>query len=351
MKNSNAITVVIPTYKRPDLIKRAVISAINQSYKNIIINIHDNSEDIETEKILQTILTNDKRVRYFRNKRNLGSIQNFSFGIEQVETDFFCIISDDDFFLPNFFEKAITTLVQTQADFICCQTIAINEKFQVISGADQLDTEGIYNPGEAIDGMIYGGVPCKWSGIIFKKAIKNQIKLNINAGPYADAGFVLHAAARFKCVTKKLLAAVYVTHQFTASATTSTLELCWRNWWEEMILDIECDEYVPLEVRRSIRKKMYPNFKIIAINQLKNAVSKSDPLRASKIISGLEDIGYRFTSKILKIIFLGIMASRLIKPLLEISIRNKNKENNFRINKLTNDYSEIVSIAKQVSYK
>ena len=36
---STDITVGIPTYRRPDLLERAIESVLNQTYKNIFINI------------------------------------------------------------------------------------------------------------------------------------------------------------------------------------------------------------------------------------------------------------------------------------------------------------------------
>ena len=68
------VTIVIPTYKRPNQICRAVDSALNQTYSNIeIIVVDDNGEgspfEIETEKKLQNYVL-DNKITYLKNKKN-----------------------------------------------------------------------------------------------------------------------------------------------------------------------------------------------------------------------------------------------------------------------------------------
>ena len=67
------VTIVIPTYKRPNQICRAVDSALNQTYSNIeIIVVDDNGEgspfEIETEKKLQNYVL-DNKITYLKNKK------------------------------------------------------------------------------------------------------------------------------------------------------------------------------------------------------------------------------------------------------------------------------------------
>jgi glycosyltransferase involved in cell wall biosynthesis len=343
------LTVVIPTYNRPEMSKRAILSALNQSYKNITVQVYDNSEGSETEIYLTRLLQSDKRVNYLRHKKNIGSIQNFEFGLCCVETDYFCLISDDDFFAPNFFAEAITTLHDNDADFVCCQTIAMNEYFEVINGADKVDVERVYQPGEAIDAMISGGVPYKWSGIIFRNQIKDQIKINPLAGPYADSGFVLHVAARFKCVTKKIIGAIYMVHQNTASTSTAIIQPYWRQWWEEMISDIEGDHLVKSEIRRSIRGKINPNFFTIGINQLKSAIIASDYAKAMQVLDGFNKFGYVIPSFLLRCILLTIDEVSFLRSLLRKYIKVKCQSKRIETEKMSAYYADLVNYVKEMS--
>jgi glycosyltransferase involved in cell wall biosynthesis len=91
------ITVAIPTFNRPELCKRAVESCLIQENCDYEIIVSDNSENTDTEKILENLI-NLPRVRYYRNKRNLGMPGNWDKCLEYSNGKYFLLLSDDDFF-------------------------------------------------------------------------------------------------------------------------------------------------------------------------------------------------------------------------------------------------------------
>ena len=72
---SNEVTVVIPTYNRPDLVIRAINSVINQDYKEkIICVIVDSSTNQETKNnIFQTqeqiLEVANREIKYIKNRK------------------------------------------------------------------------------------------------------------------------------------------------------------------------------------------------------------------------------------------------------------------------------------------
>jgi glycosyltransferase involved in cell wall biosynthesis len=91
------ITVAIPTFNRPELCKRAVESCLIQEKCDYEIIVSDNSENTATEKILENLI-NLPRVRYYKNKRNLGMSANWDNCLEHSTGKYFLLLSDDDFF-------------------------------------------------------------------------------------------------------------------------------------------------------------------------------------------------------------------------------------------------------------
>ena len=104
MTNSNPpiVTTVIPTFRRPHLVRRAIWSALGQSYPHVRVLVADNASGDNTAEAVAEIYGHDSRVAYYCHPKNIGSYPNFNFGIQQVETPFFSLLSDDDALAPDF---------------------------------------------------------------------------------------------------------------------------------------------------------------------------------------------------------------------------------------------------------
>ncbi|TKZ30921.1 glycosyltransferase family 2 protein, partial [Brachyspira catarrhinii] len=66
MSSYPLVSVLIPTYNRKLLLKRALDSVLNQTYKNIEIYVTDNASTDGTLEFIQEYLINDKRIIYSR---------------------------------------------------------------------------------------------------------------------------------------------------------------------------------------------------------------------------------------------------------------------------------------------
>ena len=82
------ITTVIPTYRRPKLLRRAIQSVLNQTYPHFLVCVYDNASGDETEEVVAEIAHRDSRVRYHRYPENIGLVRNFAYGAAQVVTPF-----------------------------------------------------------------------------------------------------------------------------------------------------------------------------------------------------------------------------------------------------------------------
>jgi len=64
------VSIGLPTYNRPLSLKRALDSLLSQTYKNIEINIGDNSENSESEKVFKEY-SSDTRIKYHKHEKML----------------------------------------------------------------------------------------------------------------------------------------------------------------------------------------------------------------------------------------------------------------------------------------
>ena len=90
------ISIVIPTYVRPRLVRRAIESALHQTYQNIEVIVVDDSTGGEGIRVCHTI--RDSRVRAYRNRRTKGACGSRNTGIDLARGTFYTGLDDDDYF-------------------------------------------------------------------------------------------------------------------------------------------------------------------------------------------------------------------------------------------------------------
>jgi glycosyltransferase involved in cell wall biosynthesis len=102
MNNSNAtnplVSIGLPSYNRPDGLKRSLDQVRKQTYQNLEIIVSDNCSDdeISINAVVQPLMAIDKRIKYFRHDKNGGAEFNFRFLLEQATGEYFMWFADDD---------------------------------------------------------------------------------------------------------------------------------------------------------------------------------------------------------------------------------------------------------------
>lgn len=121
------ISVLIPAYNVEDYIEEAVISIINQTYKNLeIIIINDCSTDC-TDSICKSLVLLDERIKYFSNEVNSGISVTLNKGLEAAQGEYILRMDSDDISLPNRVEILLEHLIKNpEIDIVGSSTITID---------------------------------------------------------------------------------------------------------------------------------------------------------------------------------------------------------------------------------
>ncbi len=99
------VSVVIPTYERPDLLERLLKSVYEQTYKDFeVIVVDDNSSRREEYKDL---LAKFSDVKYFVNEGNKGAPYSRNRGIQMADGELIALVDDDDEWLPEKLEGQV----------------------------------------------------------------------------------------------------------------------------------------------------------------------------------------------------------------------------------------------------
>ena len=93
------VSVVIPTRNRPDLVVRAVKSAVAQSLSDIEIIVVVDGEDGKTSVALEGV--RDPRLRVFILPENRGASEARNFGVSKAAAPWIALLDDDDEMLPE----------------------------------------------------------------------------------------------------------------------------------------------------------------------------------------------------------------------------------------------------------
>jgi len=165
------VTTVIPTYRRPALLKRAIESVLGQTAGTQRIAVYDNASGDDTGAVVLDIARRDPRVRYHRQAANLGPFENFRFGLAEVSTPFFSLLSDDDVLLPRFYETALSALREhPTALFAVTRVLQVDRTGHLLSIEGRSWSPGLHGPPDSVREMLRLGY-VTWTGTLFRREV------------------------------------------------------------------------------------------------------------------------------------------------------------------------------------
>jgi glycosyltransferase involved in cell wall biosynthesis len=253
LQDGPLITTVIPTFRRPHLLPRAIRSSLDQSFRRTSVCVFDNASGDETSAIVSTIARDDTRVRYFAHAQNIGAAANFAFGLERVDTPFFSFLSDDDFLLPGFYEAAMASLAaHPECAFFAGSVISMTDEGRILYAPfSHWHREGLFTPEEGFLNTIGASYPV-WTGIVFRtSSVREAGGLDLACGAAADLELVSRMASRFSFEISKRPCAVCVNHAGSSSKLPQFRNI-WPGWRRMMKKVAENDHLSPKLKREAL---------------------------------------------------------------------------------------------------
>lgn len=127
MKNKTSlVSVVMPVRNAGNFLMSAINSILNQTYKNLeLIIVNDASTD-ETPKILSSF--KDKRIKIFKNKKQLGVTKSANIAISKAKGKFIARMDADDISYQDRISKQIDFLLKNE------KVVAVGGQCEMIDG-------------------------------------------------------------------------------------------------------------------------------------------------------------------------------------------------------------------------
>jgi glycosyltransferase involved in cell wall biosynthesis len=107
--NQPSVSIVIPTYNRPEYLKQSIESALSQDLQctNCEILIISDGYDEETEKVVKGYST--KHIRFIQ-KEHSGAVHSRNLAIDEAKGDYILWLDDDDILEPTTLTSHLETL-------------------------------------------------------------------------------------------------------------------------------------------------------------------------------------------------------------------------------------------------
>jgi glycosyltransferase involved in cell wall biosynthesis len=99
------VSICLTTWNRGPVLARTLDSILRQTFSDFELIISDDCSQDETEEVCRHYERRDPRIRYFRNKTNLGMPGNLNAAIEHAEGTYIANLHDGDIHHPELLAK------------------------------------------------------------------------------------------------------------------------------------------------------------------------------------------------------------------------------------------------------
>jgi len=147
LQNQPLVSIGIPVYNGERYLEQTIDSILSQTYSNFELIISDNGSTDRTQVICEKYGSQDGRIKYHRNEKNLGAAPNYNIVFELSSGEYFKWADYDDLLAPDFISKCVDIL-NTHPDVAVCFPKAklIDEHGIVVDDYEPLPDTSSSNP-------------------------------------------------------------------------------------------------------------------------------------------------------------------------------------------------------------
>jgi glycosyltransferase involved in cell wall biosynthesis len=131
--NAPVVSICVPAYDEPQLLRRAIASTLAQSFDDFELLIDDDSPSTAVES-MRDVLTSDPRVTYSRNQPPLGPAENWNKAMSRARGKYVKFLHHDDWFSrPDSLHMFVEAAEASAAGFVFAASNAISPSGEIVS--------------------------------------------------------------------------------------------------------------------------------------------------------------------------------------------------------------------------
>ena len=200
--NPPRVSVVIPTFRRPQLVRRAVASVLGQTVRELEVIVVADGDDAaavdETRRTLDAL--DDPRLRVLAPGRQLGNGGARNFGVDAARAPLVALLDDDDEWLADKLERQLPLAADEATDEATLVTCRLDAR--VGAGESHVWPRRRPRPGEPIAEYLFcprrpgtGEGLIQTSTWLLATSLLRRVRFAEDLRRYVDLDWVARAAA------------------------------------------------------------------------------------------------------------------------------------------------------------
>jgi len=165
-RDAPLVSVVLPTYDRPEMLAEAVESVANQRYDAVELLVVDDASPTPAEDVVAAAAPPDLRWRCLRHDRNRGANTARNTGIEAANGELLAFLDDDDRWRPEKLEAQVSTFREEGEDV---GVVLVGQQF--VHGGEETTTRFPDVARDATADLLTDGVGGSFSTIAVRRRL------------------------------------------------------------------------------------------------------------------------------------------------------------------------------------
>jgi glycosyltransferase involved in cell wall biosynthesis len=156
--NKPKVSICIPTFNSENYLREAIESALIQNNQDLEIVIVDNCSTDHTGTLVKDFQKReDRRIRFYKNDRNIGLAGNFNKCLEYAKGEYIKFLCSDDLLLPECIERMAGVLDAHQSvSLVCSGRLILNRNGEKLGYKKYLSAETIIRGSSATTRCLFG---------------------------------------------------------------------------------------------------------------------------------------------------------------------------------------------------
>jgi glycosyltransferase involved in cell wall biosynthesis len=152
------LSIGLPVYNGADYVAQSLEALLGQTFEDFELILSSNASTDATDDICRAYAARDRRIRFFRQRTNIGAVPNHNFVFEQSTGDLFKWASGDDLYARDLLARCIQRLDEhPEAILAHSWTAAIDGAGAVIQAHPYPLETDVRSASKRLHSMLFGG--------------------------------------------------------------------------------------------------------------------------------------------------------------------------------------------------